>query len=585
MSCVAEHARARRRRLGLRRRARGAAVDRHPAVRLARGHEPQRRRPAAWPSSTRTTASMPCSRSSTSTATATSTRRSSPTRTAPRRRSSRRCASAACASSTCRRTSACATATPTSSGTASTARPSSSAPASTACPRSTATRSPLADLVANPGCYPTATLLALAPLARSGTIVDVVVDAKSGVSGAGRAATSKTHFVTVDENVAPYGVGAHRHMPEIDQELAALGAPVTTTFTPHLLPLDQGELVSCYVTTSEPWSQDRVDEAYGELGRRQAVRRGRRRRRRACATCATRTSARSTRAPTRAPARCFVFARDRQPLEGRGVAGRAEPQPHVRPARDAGDRAVSFFASRWVPRPEHVARRRRRRPAGGLSRRRRRGGRSRREGVLDVGLLVCDAPNAVSAARFTRSGVLAAPVLVTRDHARMDALRVVAANSGNANAATGAPRHGGRARDAARGGRRRRRRRRPGRGRLDRRDRRPARRRSSSPTACAQAASALHAGGDVDFSEAIMTTDAFAKRASLDVTLPSGDGAPQRAGQGRGDDRAGVRDDAVLRADRRGAASPRPPTCCSASASSARSIASPSTGSCRRTTP
>ncbi len=119
-----------------------------------------------------------------------------------------------------------------------------------------------ADLVANPGCYPTATLLALAPLARSGTVADVVIDAKSGVSGAGRAPSGKTHFVTVTENVVPYGVGAHRHMPEIDQELAALGAPVTTTFTPHLMPLDQGEMVSCYVTTSEPWSQARVDEAY-----------------------------------------------------------------------------------------------------------------------------------------------------------------------------------------------------------------------------------------------------------------------------------------------------------------------------------
>ncbi len=120
----------------------------------------------------------------------------------------------------------------------------------------------IADLVANPGCYPTATLLALAPLARSGTVTDVTVDAKSGVSGAGRAPTDKTHFVAMDENVVPYGVGAHRHMPEIDQELAALGAAVTATFTPHLMPLDQGELVSCYVTTSEPWSQQRLDEAY-----------------------------------------------------------------------------------------------------------------------------------------------------------------------------------------------------------------------------------------------------------------------------------------------------------------------------------
>jgi N-acetyl-gamma-glutamyl-phosphate reductase len=121
-----------------------------------------------------------------------------------------------------------------------------------------------ADLVANPGCYPTATLLALAPLARSGTVLDVVVDAKSGVSGAGRAPSAKTHFVAVDENVVPYGVGAHRHMPEIDQELAAFGAPLTTTFTAHLMPLDQGEMVSCYVTTSEPWTQARVDAAYGE---------------------------------------------------------------------------------------------------------------------------------------------------------------------------------------------------------------------------------------------------------------------------------------------------------------------------------
>ncbi len=106
-----------------------------------------------------------------------------------------------------------------------------------------------AGLVANPGCYPTATLLALAPLAAEGLIVDVVIDAKSGVSGAGRVATERTHFVAVDENVSPYGVPRHRHTPEIEQELAALGCAICVTFTPHLLPLDQGELVSCYVTS------------------------------------------------------------------------------------------------------------------------------------------------------------------------------------------------------------------------------------------------------------------------------------------------------------------------------------------------
>jgi N-acetyl-gamma-glutamyl-phosphate reductase len=105
-----------------------------------------------------------------------------------------------------------------------------------------------ASVVANPGCYPTASLLALAPLARAGLIDDVVIDAKSGVSGAGRAATDKTHFVTVDENINAYGVPRHRHIPEIEQELAALGADLRITFIPHLVPLDQGELCSCYVS-------------------------------------------------------------------------------------------------------------------------------------------------------------------------------------------------------------------------------------------------------------------------------------------------------------------------------------------------
>jgi N-acetyl-gamma-glutamyl-phosphate reductase len=102
-----------------------------------------------------------------------------------------------------------------------------------------------AGLVANPGCYPTAALLGLAPL--RGRIADVVIDAKSGVSGAGRGATPTTHFVAADENITPYKVGGHRHIPEIEQELGA-----RVTFVPHLVPLDQGELVSAYVTPAEP---------------------------------------------------------------------------------------------------------------------------------------------------------------------------------------------------------------------------------------------------------------------------------------------------------------------------------------------
>ncbi|MFL5876508.1 MAG: N-acetyl-gamma-glutamyl-phosphate reductase [Solirubrobacteraceae bacterium] len=121
-----------------------------------------------------------------------------------------------------------------------------------------------AELVANPGCYPTATLLALAPLARAGLIDDVVVDAKSGVSGAGRAPSEQVHFVSADENVNAYGVPAHRHAPEIVQELTALGAPVQATFIPHLLPLDQGELVSCYVTPERQISADELAQLYAD---------------------------------------------------------------------------------------------------------------------------------------------------------------------------------------------------------------------------------------------------------------------------------------------------------------------------------
>ncbi len=121
-----------------------------------------------------------------------------------------------------------------------------------------------ADLVACPGCFPTAAILALAPLASAGLIADVVIDAKTGVSGAGREPSEDTHFVSVDENIRPYRVGAHRHMPEIDQELAALGAPITAAFTAHLAPLDQGELLSCYVTTTRPVSQAELDRSYAD---------------------------------------------------------------------------------------------------------------------------------------------------------------------------------------------------------------------------------------------------------------------------------------------------------------------------------
>jgi N-acetyl-gamma-glutamyl-phosphate reductase len=105
---------------------------------------------------------------------------------------------------------------------------------------------PAGPLVANPGCYATAALLALAPLAGAIDPEHVVVDAKSGVSGAGRELKPSSHAGSVLENVSPYRVGRHQHAPEIAQ---LLGFPVT--FVPHLLPVRRGLLATCYVTSQE----------------------------------------------------------------------------------------------------------------------------------------------------------------------------------------------------------------------------------------------------------------------------------------------------------------------------------------------
>jgi N-acetyl-gamma-glutamyl-phosphate reductase len=123
---------------------------------------------------------------------------------------------------------------------------------------------PGSDLVANPGCYPTAALLALAPLARAGVLADVVIDAKSGVSGAGREPSQTTHFISADENLTPYKVERHRHTPEIEQELGVMGASLAITFTPHLVPLAQGELVSSYVTPSRELTDEELGDLYRE---------------------------------------------------------------------------------------------------------------------------------------------------------------------------------------------------------------------------------------------------------------------------------------------------------------------------------
>jgi N-acetyl-gamma-glutamyl-phosphate reductase len=124
-----------------------------------------------------------------------------------------------------------------------------------------------AGLVANPGCYPTASLLALAPLARAGLIADAVIDAKQGISGAGRVFDETTHLSMAGENIVPYKVAAHRHTPEIEEQLRALDPAhpeLRVQFQAHLVPLDQGEMASCYVTTTRPIAPEELRGMYAD---------------------------------------------------------------------------------------------------------------------------------------------------------------------------------------------------------------------------------------------------------------------------------------------------------------------------------
>jgi N-acetyl-gamma-glutamyl-phosphate reductase len=132
-----------------------------------------------------------------------------------------------------------------------------------------------AAIVANPGCYPTASLLALAPLARAGLIADVVIDAKQGISGAGRVFDETTHLSIAGENIVPYKVAAHRHTPEIEEQLTLLigaagsadasagaASELRVQFQAHLVPLDQGEMASCYVTTTRSVAPEELSRMY-----------------------------------------------------------------------------------------------------------------------------------------------------------------------------------------------------------------------------------------------------------------------------------------------------------------------------------
>ena len=106
-----------------------------------------------------------------------------------------------------------------------------------------------ASLVANPGCYPTSAILALAPAVRGGLVdTNIIIDSKSGVSGAGRALSLKTHYTEVNEDVSAYALEGHRHLPEVVQELEQLagGKSLSVTFVPHLIPMTRGILTTCY---------------------------------------------------------------------------------------------------------------------------------------------------------------------------------------------------------------------------------------------------------------------------------------------------------------------------------------------------
>jgi N-acetyl-gamma-glutamyl-phosphate reductase len=119
-----------------------------------------------------------------------------------------------------------------------------------------------AQLVANPGCYPTATLLALLPLATVAVPAQIVVDAKSGITGAGRTPSADKLFAEVCGDVRAYGLAGHRHQSEIERQLASVGWNAPLLFTPHVVPIARGMLVNAYAIFDRPVSGDAVHAAY-----------------------------------------------------------------------------------------------------------------------------------------------------------------------------------------------------------------------------------------------------------------------------------------------------------------------------------
>ncbi|MBE7720051.1 N-acetyl-gamma-glutamyl-phosphate reductase [Lacrimispora indolis] len=122
-----------------------------------------------------------------------------------------------------------------------------------------------ARLIANPGCYPTCSTLSIYPLVKEGLIDPgtIIIDAKSGTSGAGRGAKVDNLYCEVNENIKAYGVGVHRHTPEIEEQLSyGAGRPVTISFTPHLVPMNRGILITAYGTLARSVSYEEVKAVY-----------------------------------------------------------------------------------------------------------------------------------------------------------------------------------------------------------------------------------------------------------------------------------------------------------------------------------
>ncbi len=272
---------------------------------------------------------------------------------------------------------------------------------------------PTGPLIANPGCYATAALLALAPLVDAIEPEGVVVDAKSGVSGAGRALKEASHAGFVLENLTPYRVGSHQHAPEIAQ---ALGFPVC--FVPHLLPVRRGLLTTCYAQAVETDLRERLEDVYA--GRTDRPRPARRRRARARSRPRHRHGrAGPLRGPGHRPGNRRL--RPRQPRQGGRRTGDPEREPRTRargdrrtaPRRRAGmsvTAALGFVAS-----GVHC----------GI-----------RKEKPDLAL-VRSLPPATGAAMFTVNRVQAAPVVVSKEHLALAEPQAIALNSGVANAATG----------------------------------------------------------------------------------------------------------------------------------------------------